>query len=143
MKRALLEEGESRGATLVSFAYPKTSAREYRHMIVLRPEGGERKDGRCVCRLDFAPTVSGPHINDFNGLVGYPACQIDDLHYHDWAGNRHLGKVKELPSKLLYAREIHSRFNDINDAFFWFCQQNHIVATSQDVPEWPALGQLL
>ena len=143
MKRTLLENGEARGASLVSFAYPKTNQREYRHLIVLTPEGGERRDGRCVCRLDFTPSVSSPHINDFAGPAGYPACQIVDPHYHDWTGNQHLGKAREIPPKLLYAREIQSRFNDINDAFWWFCEQNQIVATSQDLPEWPTLGRLL
>lgn len=70
MRRTLLEDGEARGAFLISHAYPRTDDHEFRDMIVLWPEGGTRKDGRSVCRLDNAPTVSGPHINDFAGPLG-------------------------------------------------------------------------
>lgn len=143
MRRILLESGESRGAKLVSVAFPGTVQHEYRHMIVFTPEEGRRADGKCVTRLDFAPTIDGPHVNDFNGPLGYPACEIPDPHYHDWAGNRQLTKVKELPSKLLYARHIGSRINDIDDGFWWFCQQNQIGASTRDVPGWPPPERLL
>lgn len=143
MRRLLLESGEAKGASLVSFAYPRSDRREYRHLIVFTPEDGRRVDGRCVCRLDNAPIVDGPHFNDFGGPLGYPACQVDDPHYHDWAGNRHLVKGKELPAKLLYARHISTRINNIDDGFWWFCQQNQIGASSRDVPGWPPPDQLL
>lgn len=143
MRRVLLENGEARGASLVSMAYPTARLQEYRHMVVFTPEGGLRSDGRCVSRLDHAPEIDGPHINDFGGPVGYPACQISALHYHDWAGNRHLAKPKDLPTKLLYAREIQSRIKDIDDAFWWFCQENQITATTRDVPGWPPPERLL
>lgn len=118
MRRALLEDGEFRGATLISLAYPQAHKQEYRHLIVFQPEGGKRKDARCVARLDFAPETDGAHVNDFAGPTGYPACQVPDAHYHDWAGNRHLVTTRDLPQKLLYAREIGSRIKDIDDAFF-------------------------
>ena len=143
LRRILLENGESRGAVLISMAYPSTRLDDYRHMIVFTPERGARSDGRCVCRLDSAPEIDGPHVNDFGGPLGYPACAVPDLHYHDWAGNRHLGKSQDLPARLLYAREIQSRINNIDDAFWWFCQQNQITATSRDVPGWPPPDRLL
>lgn len=143
MRRVLLENGEATGAMLISFAYPKAPSQEFRHLITFRQSGGTRADARCVARLDYAPTVDGPHINDFGGGLSYPSCQMPDLHYHDWAGNRHLAKPKELPPKLLYARDIGCRINNIDDGFWWFCQQNQIDATSMEVPGWPKLGQLL
>lgn len=143
MKRTLLEDGEARGASLLHLAYPGTTGRQFRHMITFMPPGTTRKDARCVSRLDNAPLIDGPHINDFGGGVGYPPCEMPDLHYHDWAGNRHLAKPKELPDKLLYARDIGYRINDIDDGFWWFCQQNQIDATTLDVPGWPKLDTLL
>jgi hypothetical protein len=143
MRRVLLEDGEALGATLISQAYPKTAGHEFRHMITFLPPGATRKDARCVCRLDNSPTIDGPHINDFGGGLGYPACEVPDLHYHDWAGNRHLTRAKELPSKLLYARDIGCRINNIDDGFWWFCQQNQVDATSMELPGWPTLSQLL
>lgn len=143
MRRVLLENGESLGAALVSYAYPRARMQEYRHLVVFTPEGGIRRDGRCVSRLDNAPTVDGPHVNDFGGPPGYPGCQLSDPHFHDWAGNRQLCKPKEMPPKLLYAREIQSRFNNIDDAFWWFCEQNQIGASSGDVPGWPQPDRLL
>lgn len=142
MKRTLLENGEALGAHLISHAYPTSTGREFRHLITFLPEHGKRQDARCVCRLDNAPVVDGPHINDFGGGLGYPPCQMPDLHYHDWAGNRHLTRGKELPPRLLYARDIGCRINDIDDGFWWFCQQNHIVATSLDLPGWPTSNKL-
>ena len=143
MKRVLLENGEAHGAFLISQAYPGTANKEFRHLITFMPPSATRKDARCICRLDNAPVTDGPHINDFGGGLGYPACQMPDLHYHDWAGNRRLAKARELPEKLLYARDIGSRINNIDDAFWWFCQQNHIDATTMDVPGWPPIGRLL
>lgn len=143
LKRTLLVNGEFVGAFLVSQAYPTTLRREFRHMITFLPSGGQRTDARCVCRLDSAPETDGPHINDFGGGPNYPARAVDDVHYHDWAGNRHLTAAKDLPQKLLYARNISSRINNIIDGFWWFCQQNQIVASSLEVPEWPTSGQLL
>ena len=143
MKRTLLVDGEVVGAFLVSQAYPGSLRREFRHMITFLPDEGLRGDARCVCRLDSAPDIDGPHFNDFAGGKDYPAIQVDDVHYHDWSGNRHLGKPKELPLKLLYARNLPSRINNIADGFWWFCQQNQIDATSLDVPEWPSLDRLL
>lgn len=143
MKRTLLEDGESLGASLISQAYPTTAGREFRHLITYEPPGTRRQDARCIARLDNAPSIDGPHINDFGGKLGYPPCQVPDLHYHDWVGNRHLAKASDLPLKLLYARDIGSRINDIDDAFWWFCQQNHIVATTLDVPGWPKPDKLL
>ena len=143
MKRTLLEDGEAKGAFLISQAYPTTAGREFRHMVTFALPGSMRQEGRCVARLDNAPMIDGPHINDFGGIIGYPACRVPDVHYHDWAGNRHLAKAKELPEKLLYARDIGCRINNIDDGFWWFCQQNHIDATTLDVPGWPKLDQLL
>ena len=143
IRRTLLEDGEALGGYLITQAYPGTAAREFRHLITFLPRGGARPQARCVARLDNAPGIDGPHINDFGGLPGYPACRVDDVHFHDWAGNRHLSKLNELPQKLLYARNIGSRINNIGDGFWWFCQQNQIDATTLDVPEWPSLGQLL
>lgn len=143
MKRTLLVNGEAVGAALISQAYPRTRGREFRHMITFLPPHGQRSDARCVCRLDSAPEIDGPHINDFSGGADYPPVQVDDVHYHDWSGNRHLAKPRELPLKLLYARNIPCRIKNITDGFWWFCQQNQIDAASMDVPEWPSLGQLL
>lgn len=143
MKRTLLEDGEARGAFFISQAFTTTVGKEFRHLITFAPPDSIRKDARCVVRLDNAPTIDGPHINDFGGVVGYPACQMPDLHYHDWAGNRHLAKVNDLPTKLLYARDIGCRINNIDDGFWWFCQQNHIVATTLDLPGWPKPDTLI
>jgi hypothetical protein len=112
-------------------------------MITFAPPGGMRKEARCVARLDSAPEIDGPHVNDFGGGPGYPPCRVPDVHYHDWNGNRHLAKAKELPDKLLYARDIGCRINNIDDGFWWFCQQNHIDATTLDVPGWPKLDKFL
>ena len=143
MRRTLLEGGEARGAVLMSQAYPRSLWHEFRHMIIFVPPGGTRPDGRCVARLDNASERDGPHINDFGGPVGFPGGSVPDIHYHDWAGNRQLGKAQELPAKLLYARDICCRINDINDGFWWFCQQNQIDATTLDLPGWPRLDRLL
>lgn len=143
MKRTLLEDGEARGAFLITQAYPTTSKQEFRHLITFLAPDGRRQDARCICRLDFAPSIDGPHINDFGGEVGYPPCQMPEIHYHDWMGNRHLATAKELPPKLLYARDIKCRINNIVDGFWWFCQQNQITATSSDAPGWPTMGLLL
>jgi hypothetical protein len=143
LKRTLLVNGEAVGAFLVSQAYPRTVGREFRHMITFLPSGGQRKDARCVCRLDSAPETDGPHINDFGGGADYLPVRVNDVHYHDWAGNRHLATARELPQKLLYARNINSKINNIIDGFWWFCEQNQIVATSLEAPEWPTSTQLL
>jgi hypothetical protein len=143
IRRILLEDGEALGGNLITQAYPGTATREFRHLITFLPHGAARPQARCVARLDNAPDTDGPHMNDFGGTPGYPACYVDDVHYHDWEGNRHLAKANDLPQKLLYARNIGSRINNIGDGFWWFCQQNHIDATKLDVPEWPSLGQLL
>lgn len=134
LKRALLEDGEAVDAFLHSQAYPRTALKEYRHLIVFA--------GKCVTRLDYAPTIDGPHFNGFSCPAGYPAEAVNPMHYHDWAGNRHFASGKTIP-KLLCAREIQSRINDIDQAFWWFCQQNHIDATSADEPGWPPLDKLL
>jgi hypothetical protein len=43
----------------------------------------------------------------------------------------------------LYARDIGCRINNIDDGFWWFCQQNQIHATTLDVPEWPSVSRLI
>lgn len=134
LKRSLLEDGEAVDAFLHSQAYPLTALKEYRHLIVF--------EGKCVARLDYAPTVEGAHFNGFSCPVGYPTGSVNWPHYHDWAGNRQFSSGKTI-GKLLCAREIQSRINDIDQAFWWFCQQNHIDATSADEPGWPPLDKLL
>lgn len=143
MRRILLEDGEAKGAELISHAYPTTVGKEFRHLIVYRTSDQKREDGRCITRLDCAREIDGPHINDFGGILGYPPCKVDDVHYHDWAGNRHLAKATELPKKLLYARNLGSKINNIDDGFWWFCEQNQIVATKLDLPGWPKLDIML
>lgn len=135
MKRALLQEGEAMDAFLHSQAYPTTKSKEFRHLIVF--------EGLCVARMDFAPTVDGTHFNVFTCPPDYPPSSVDSLHYHDWQGNRQFATSNKLPTKLLCAKEIQSRINDIDQGFWWFCEQNQITATSADEPGWPPLDKLL
>jgi hypothetical protein len=135
MKRALLQEGEAVGAFLHSQAYPNTALKEFRHLIVFAD--------KCVARIDFAPTVDGTHFNSFTCPAGYPESSVDPLHYHDWGANRQFASSNKLPTKMLCAREIRSRINDIDQGFWWFCEQNQVTATSSDEPGWPPLDKLL
>jgi hypothetical protein len=135
MKRTLLEEGEAVDAFLHSQAYPTTALKEYRHLVVFQ--------GRCVARIDYAPSIDGTHFNVLTCPAGYPSSSVDALHYHDWDSNKQFGNAKALPEGLLCAREIESRINDIDQAFWWFCEQNNIDATSNEVPGWPPMDKLL
>ncbi len=85
MKRSLLQDGEALDAFLHCTAYPTTPNQEFRHLIVFA--------GKCVTRLDYAPTVDGTHFNGFSCPPDYPPSAVSGLHYHDWEGNRHLARA--------------------------------------------------
>lgn len=135
IKRNLLQEGEAVDAFLHTQAYPNTNPREFRYLIVFR--------GLCIARIDFAPTIDGSHFNPLSCPADYPVGKVDPLHYHSWKGNRQFGSAKSLPQKLLCACEIKHRIDDIDQAFWWFCHDNQILAESSDVPGWPPLDRLL
>ena len=118
MKRSLLLEGEAIDAFLHCQAFPRTQQHEFRHLIVYA--------GKCVARLDFAPSEDGAHLNALSCPFDYPTGKVDHLHYHDWAANRQFGNGKALPNKLPCARVPEDRIVDIDQGFWWFCHQNNI-----------------
>lgn len=135
MKRGLLADGEAVDAFIHSQAYPGTNPKEFRHLIVFM--------GRCVARLDFAPSEDGPHYNPMTCPINYPTGRVGSLHFHDWQSNRQFGNPKALPEGLKCAIEPTDPIDDIDQGFWWFCDQNRISATSSDVPGWPPADQLL
>jgi hypothetical protein len=135
MKRTLLQEGEGVDAFIVSQAFPGTTDREFRYLITF--------EGRCICRLDYARTIDGPHFNGMDCGAAYPVEKMDGLHYHDWPGNRHRATASTLPDRLGCARDVQIDGIDIDKAFWWFCHDNNIWATSGEVPGWPPRESLL
>lgn len=135
MKRSLLLEGEVVDAFFHCIAHPRTPTREFHHLIVY--------GGKTVTRLDFAPSVDGPHLNSLACPIDYPKGEVDDLHYHDWGANRQFANGKVLSGTLPCAKTLEDRITDIDQAFWWFCDQNNIRAETFDVPGWPTSNQLL
>lgn len=134
-KRSLVADGIYHGANLQIIAYPNSQQREFRILI-------DYADF-CIARLDWIYEIDGPHINDFGRPMGYPSLPIREAHYHDWAGNRALASAQCLPKKLLYADKIDCKINTLEQGFWWFCQENNILATNGEVPDWPTTSRLI
>jgi hypothetical protein len=134
-KRSLVADGFYSGGNLQMIAYPNTARREFRILIDYA--------GFCVARLDWVYEVDPPHINDFNRPLHYPSIPLREPHFHPWEGNHQLGAADRLPKKLLYARQINSRIDNMKQGFWWFCETHNISATNQNVPEWPSSSRLL
>lgn len=133
-KREIAEDGELHGFRLEVDAFLATPEREFRYLVI--------GQGRCVCRLDCAPTIDRTHINGPKRPAGFPFA-VDCPHYHPWPENRGFSTGTSISDRLPYALDSPSRIATIQQGFWVFCGLIGLSATSADEPEWPTRESLL
>lgn len=122
-------------------AYP--TDRHLRFTITLNtsPPGWER--AACIARLDFEPVYKA-HTNRGHGAEIAGCDRVFGPNYHSWPNNRHLCGATKFPEQLDVAIPLAPTVRQFDQAMWWFCNEQHILLTSNRVPDWPTpTGQLL